>query len=283
MPISRLIPLLAIMAAGILVAPLSLSAATLYQQNFVGISGNLGVHNWLGYQSATAIPVTSTSGSYRAGSINNNGLPDTPGPPASASPAVAGYIFAQNYAISTSGTVTTAASNYFLHMNTTLPTILDLDGYSSLNIQWHQSASNSNTSSRLAIQLDNGSWYVTNNTNTGPGSQGNTTFSAFNSNILTQNWYSLDFAPSFELAVDTSSLLNYNALTGLGSNITAVGIYIDSLPAAVATSVAGGTAESYITLRLDAITITGDLVPEPTRALLLSFALCGLLLHRRRS
>lgn len=254
------------------------SAATLYSQNFVGKSGLLNQHNWAGYQSSTAVPVISTTGSYRAGSINNFGLQNNlPGDPVS---TVEGYIFAQSYATSSAGTVTTAASNYFLHMSTALPSPVDLDGFQSLSINWSQSASDANINTRLAIQLDNSAWYVISVPKATPGGQGNTTFTSYTADILSQTWHALNFTPNSALSVNTSTTYNYTSLNGLGSNITALGLYID-MPAASATYVSGAAAEKYITLRLDGFSIVA--VPEPSRALLFLIGSSAVFARRRQT
>ncbi|TLD72147.1 PEP-CTERM sorting domain-containing protein [Phragmitibacter flavus] len=271
---------IAIVAVAALSAMLPSQAATLLTEHFWRSTGNGGVTGlgWNAYRGSTAVNLSAAAPSgatYEgAGWINNNTVASAPD--SNVAGSTAGYIYAQNRATAvTEGTPVTSGStppNYFIHTTTGISQ--EVSNFSSLSASWSQSTSaNLNANTRLALRVDN-VWYVAltpdNNTLS-------STWQTLGTNILAESWYRLDFTASSNMSVDTGT--TYTSAT-FGNTISGIGFYVDALQTASTSVVANA---DFRTIRFDLLTLTGEAVPEPSRALLMFSALGLILLRRQRS
>lgn len=136
---------------------------------------------------------------------------------------------------------------------------VDLAGWNLETVNWYQSHSNTTDLTRVAVQLDGGQWYVSDQTFTN-----NSAHVSWEQKTLdwdTATWQLLDFVPGSSLALTGTP-------AGLsGDAITAFGLYTDNKTAS--------------RLRYDSFEITGVAVPVPA-ALPAGLMLIGALLMRRR-
>lgn len=161
--------------------------------------------------------------------------------------------------------ISNASSTTYTALFYTDQYVVDRSLYDIDSFQWYANATTSDTTQRVAIQID-GLWYVSSTITPGTGSFG--TFSSANLYTIdfdTTLWYSLSATVGSTFSISTTSV---SLPTG---NISAFGLYLD----------AGPTGNTYS--RFDTFTINATAVPEPGTVGLLGLAACLYLLKRRRT
>lgn len=93
--------------------------------------------------------------------------------------------------------------------------------------------------------------------------------------LLNSSWYHINFTEGSILNLDTSSTISSSTLFAGNTAITGVGFYLANMTG-------NEVNPDWRTVRIDGLTITGEAVPEPSRALLIVAGFIALGISRSR-
>lgn len=245
-----------LLCLGLLAASASAHAATLFFEDFNSDALNT---TWRGYNTFTVAGTPYGSMGFTAGSTN------------SPTEGTSNYLYAQN---NTPNGATSQADYFFFTNTATIGasafSSLVPSNYEAFNATWYQGTGGgmAGMTSYFTVQVD-GAWYASSIGTAGAGN-------LYTLNLLTATWRPISFTAGTSMSFDPAGEGTVGSSLFSGKTIAGLGYYVKDLPGANS-----GPSNDYRTVRFEDLTIAG--VPEPSRTVLLGFALGCMVLRRRRA